>query len=215
MSPFLLSDAPQGSDEWRAARLGRATGSHAAEIQSKGKGNAEAVGRRNYRFQLVCERLTGQVAESTFSNRHMERGQEKEPYARMAHEAATGLLVREAGFAYLPDLMTGCSVDGFIDQAKRKGFGEYKCPIAPIHFATMQEDRVPPEHVPQINHNFLITGMEFCHFASFCDEFPPKLRLHLVVVERAEKAIKAYEEELLKFLADVDELERQLRERAA
>jgi hypothetical protein len=46
----------QGSDEWKQARLGHVTASNIAEVMSKGKGNAEAVGRYKYKVRLVAER---------------------------------------------------------------------------------------------------------------------------------------------------------------
>lgn len=216
MSRFELSAAPQGSEEWKAARLGRVTGSGAAAVlaEARKKGDV-SVTRRNYIFQLACERLTGKSAESPFTNRHTERGNELEPRARLAYEAETGRLVHEAGFAYLPDMMAGCSVDGFVKDEARRGIGEYKCPIPAIHFAYMQEKGAPASHLPQINHNLWITGLEFCDFSSYCEEFPEHLQLHTVRVERDEKVIEAYETEVLKFLDEVDVLVKKLERRAA
>lgn len=215
MSHYLLSTFPQGSMEWRLARAGKATSSKAAAIKAKGKGNAEATTRRNYRFQLVLERVTGRVAENDFTNHHLERGTEQEPMARMAYEERTGEIVQEAGFAYLPDLAAGCSVDGFVESAGVVGAAEFKCPIPAIHFEYMQKSVPPSEYVAQITHHLWVTGLPFVDFASYCAEMPEKLQLHVVRFQRDEAAIKAHEAEVLQFLAEVDELEEQLRKRAA
>ena len=207
---MILSEHAQGTDGWRLDRCGKATGSHAAEILSKGK-SGESVGRRNYRFQLACERLTGKVQESGYTNKHMERGNEQEPFARMAYEAATGNMVHEAGFAYLGSLPAGCSVDGFIDD---DGIAEFKCPIPAVHFGYLHAGKVPTDYDAQITHNLYITGRAFCDFASYCEDMPEKLRLFMIRVVRDEEAIKAYEKELLLFLADVAALELDMRERA-
>ena len=52
----------QGSPEWFAVRCGRATASRFSDVLATIK-SGEAASRRNYKAQLVCERLTG-VPES-------------------------------------------------------------------------------------------------------------------------------------------------------
>ena len=61
------------------------------------KKTGEAAGRRNYRAQLVCERLTGRPADS-YSNAAMEWGTVTEPLARLAFEERTGEVVNQIGF---------------------------------------------------------------------------------------------------------------------
>lgn len=209
---FLLSEAPQGTDEWRAARAGKATGSRARDILAKIK-SGEAAARRDYRVQLVTERLLGSPVEDGFISREMARGTEQEPFARMAYELLTGNVVEEAGFAYLPNIAAGCSVDGFIDG--RRGNFEAKCPKSATHISYIQANRLPPEYVPQATHNAWITNAEFVDFVSFDPRMPENLQLFYVRVERAELNIAAYEAEVLQFLAEVDTLESQLRKRAA
>lgn len=110
---YILSEHPQGSPEWRAARAGKATASRAKDILAKIK-SGEAAARRDYRVQLVTERLIGAPAEDGYVSKEMQHGVENEPFARMAYEAATGNIVQEAGFAHLTDIAAGCSVDGII-----------------------------------------------------------------------------------------------------
>lgn len=205
---FLLSEHPQGSDQWKQDRAGRATGSRAADILATIK-NGEAAARRNYRTQLVVERLTGDPAEDGYVSKEMQWGLDHEPFARMHYEAVTGAMVREAGFAYLPDVMAGCSVDGFIDEGSL-GIFECKCPLSATHITYLQADQLPSAYEPQILHNLWVTGADFADFASFDPRMPEHLRLFRIRVPRDEKAIKAHEKAVLAFLAEVDATVREL-----
>jgi hypothetical protein len=202
MSRFAIIDCEQHSPEWLAARAGRATGSRADAILAKGKGNAEAVTRLNYRIQLVAERLTGKPQEDDFQSRDMQKGTEREPYARAAHEARTGLLVRETGFLAMSEILAGCSLDGDIENFK--GLVSYKCPKPATHVKYLKEARLPPEYCRQATHEMWVTGAEFYEFVSYCESLPDYLQLFTVRVHRNEFDIEGYERELLKFLAEVD-----------
>lgn len=215
MSRYILSDAPQGTDEWKLARAGRATGSRAADVCAKLKGGGEAAIRRNYRVQLVAERLLGAPAEDGFESADMRWGKEQEPFARMAYEAETGLVVREAGFAYLPALAAGCSVDGLIEDQDGEGILECKCPKTATHVAYLLGGRIPPEYLAQVTHNVWITGASYADFVSFDPRLPVNVQLLRVRTYRKDLDIVAHEEEVLRFLDEVDQLESQLRARGA
>lgn len=214
MSRYILSAHPQGTPEWKADRAGKATGSRAADITARIK-SGEAAARRNYRVQLVIERLSGQPAEDGFVSKEMLWGTEQEPFARMAYEIAVGSAVKEAGFAYLPDIAAGCSVDGFIEDQGRVGLFEAKCPLSATHIAYMLADRLPPDYEPQILHNLWVTDAAFADFVSFDPRLPENLQLFRVRVERDEKKIKEHADAVMAFLFEVDQLEQQLRKRAA
>lgn len=201
MSRFILSTAPQGTEEWRLDRLGRATGSRAADILS---------GSRGYITQLAIERLTGGLLDSGYTSADMRWGTDQEPYARMAFEEATGEIVHEAGFAYLPTIMAGCSVDGFIGD---DGILEAKCPKSQTHIEYLLAGALPREYEPQVTHNLWVTGRWFAEFVSYDPRLPKPLQLFRVRVERDEAAIAAYEKRVMRFLFEVSDLERQLRER--
>lgn len=208
---YLISTHQQGTPAWLQARAGKATGSRAKDILAKIK-NGEAAARRNYRVQLVTERLTGSPQESGFVSDAMKWGTEQEPFARMAYEAETAHIVQEAGFIYLTDINAGCSVDGLIGD---DGMAEYKCPNSATHIEWMLAGEVPSEHKPQIIHNLWITGRQWCDFASFDPRLPENLQLFIRRYERNDEEIKAHESAVLEFLAEVDELENRLRKRAA
>ena len=91
---------------------------------------------RNRADRRLVVRL-GAPAEDGYISKEMQWGTDQEPFARMAYEAATGIVVREAGFVYLPDLAAGCSVDGFIGD---NGIFEAKCPNHGFFSFQVKED---------------------------------------------------------------------------
>lgn len=200
---FTLSDAPQGSEEWKLARAGKATGSRADCINAGGKG----ITRRKYMVQLVAERLTGQPQEEGYQSKAMQDGTANEPFARMGYEAETGELVTQAGFASL-SIPAGCSVDGFVGES---GILECKCPTPHVHVDYMERMRVPPDYVAQVTHNLWVTGAEFVDFVSYCPLMPEGLDLVIVRADRSEFDIKAHEEAVLRFLAETEAMEKRLR----
>lgn len=208
---YILSEHPQGTPEWKADRAGKATGSMASAIVAKIK-TGEASARRDYRVQLVTERLTGMPQDEGFVNDAMKWGTDTEPFARMAYESKVGMMVREAGFAYLPDLPVGCSVDGFIEGG---GILEIKCPKSATHIEYLQGGKLPSKYEPQVLHNLYVTGEPFADFVSFDPRLPENLQMLYVRYTPTKKALKAYEDELMLFLVSVDELEADLRKRAA
>lgn len=197
---FILIEAPQRSPEWFAARLGLATGSRAADVTAKIK-TGEAAARRDYRIQLVAERLTGQIQEDAFVNSDMQRGIDLEFDARMAYEAATGNLAEETGFLVSHALAAGCSLDGSVDDFA--GIVEIKCPRPANHIATLRAGKLPSRYEPQVAHNLLITGAQWCDFVSYCPALPDNLRLFVIRVQASDVNLKGYAEALDEFLAEV------------
>jgi len=208
MSRYILSTAAQGTDQWYLDRLGRATSSRAEDIVADEK----TAAWRDYLCQLAVERITGKIGEDDYVSREMKHGIEQEPFARMAFEEATGALVETAGFAYLPTIMAGCSVDGFIED---DGIFEAKCPKSATHIAYILAGVMPTKYVPQVTHNLWITGRKYAEFVSFDPRMPGPLQLFRVRVERDEAAIAAYEKRVMRFLFEVKDLEQTLRERCA
>ena len=210
---LIISSHEQGSPEWFADRLGKATGSNASAVIAKGKTKGtEATTRRNYRFQLALERITGKPTEAMYKNAHMERGNELERFARMAHENHIKERVEEAGFCYQDGEMFGCSVDGFIND---DGLAEYKCPMSAIHYGYMQDNKVPNEYKSQVIHNLLTTRRKFCDFVSYCETMPDKLKLFVFRYEPTQAELDEYKAELDQFLVDVDLLTQEILLKAA
>lgn len=217
MSRYLVSSHAQGTPGWKLDRLGKVTGSCAAAVFATVK-SGEAATRANLRMALVLERITGIPTPPSFSETEdIAWGKEQEPYSRMAYEMERDLTIEELGFVYLPDLATGCSVDGLIRDRGRVGFWESKSPKSKNHYAYLRGGCAPTEHMPQIVHNFWITGADFCDFQSYDPRMPEKLRTFIHRVEREEVAarIDAHERGVLQFLMEVDAEEQQMRLLAA
>jgi predicted phage-related endonuclease len=198
---FTVCLADQRSDEWRAARCGRLTGSRAGDMLATIK-SGEAAARRDYRMQLVCERLTGTPQDDVFVNPAMQRGIDCEPLAFAAYESLTGQVVQRSGFLFSPSLWIGCSLDGHVDDFA--GILECKCPKSATHLKYVKDNIVPKEHLPQITHNLYVTGAEWCDFVSWDDRFPVPLQIFRARVQREDVDLKDYEAKALAFLAEVE-----------
>jgi hypothetical protein len=201
--PFVEITHPQRSPEWHLARAGRLTGSRAGDVLAKIK-TGEAAARRDYRMQLVTERLTGLPQEDSFVNAAMQRGIDLEPVARAALEARQGYLIEESGFLSCTELQAGCSLDGHVEAFE--GIIELKCPKSATHLRYLTERTLPKEHRPQVLHNLLVTGAKWLDFASYDDRFPERLRLWVIRVTADElmQELYDYEREAQTFLAEVE-----------
>ena len=193
----------QGSDEWKVARLGHVTASNMADVMSKGKGSAEAIGRYKYKVRLVAERLTQTAAES-FSNAAMEWGVEQEQFAAMEYEAANNVLTDKTGFWLHPDIKwLGVSPDRLVGH---EGLIEVKCPNTTTHLGYLFENKIPTDYFKQIQCQLWVTGRQWCDFVSYDPRLPKRNQLLIVRTERDESLISEMEAETLKFLDEVENL---------
>lgn len=202
---FVVINAEQRSPEWFQARAGKLTGSKAALVTDFLKSGKESADRRDYRLQLVCERLTGKPQEDGdgFVNAAMQRGIDMEPMAFAAYEALTGDMAARTGFLAHVTHQAGCSLDGHVNNFA--GIVEIKCPKSATHLSYWRgKGTAPEDHLPQIIHNLWISGAEWCDFLSFDDRFPASMQTFLVRVKRSDVDLAAYEAAALTFLAEVD-----------
>ena len=198
----------QGTDDWRLLRLGLATASNFGAVRAKGR-NGEAATRRDYKMQLAVERLTG-VPVVSFHNAAMQWGTDHEDEARLAFAIETGFFVDQADFVRHPTLAAGVSPDGLINDDAGL---EIKCPYnSAIHVETILNG-MPAHHKPQVQGGLWVTGRRTWHFVSYDPRMPPELRLYRQTVARDEAYIAELAEDVEKFLAEVDQLLAQLRER--
>ena len=194
----------QRTEEWFAQRIGKVTASRVADVMATIK-SGEAATRKNYRMQLVCERLTGKKEES-FTNSHIERGIELEPVARSMYEINNNFFVKEVGFiehATIP--MSGCSPDGLVGD---DGLIEIKCPTVANHIESitgLPVGTVPSKYIPQIQWQMACTGRNWCDYVSFNNELPDNLQLFVKRVYRDDEYIANMEKEVIAFLGEVTE----------
>lgn len=196
-----LPEIKQGSESWFAQRIGKVTASRVADVIAKTK-TGYSTSRENYMAQLVCERLTGTVAES-YTNAAMQWGTDNEPLARAAYEAYADVLVDEVAMITHPRIeQAGASPDGLVGD---DGLVEIKCPNTATHIDTLLTQTVPGKYVTQMQWQMACTGRQWCDFVSFDPRMPKELQLFIKRVNRDDEQIAMLEKEVLSFLEELDE----------
>lgn len=198
----------QGTPEWFAARLGKATGSRIADVVAKLKSGAYSAARAKYATEVLCERLTGTPLD-TYCSRDMQWGKDQEGPARGTYSRRKGVEVFQIGFVDHPEIAkAGCSPDGLVAE---DGMIQIKCPTTPTHIATLESRAVPPEYLPQIQWELACTGRLWSDFVSYDPRLPPDLDMIVIRVERDDSMILELEGEVTGFLADLAQREVDLR----
>lgn len=196
----MIEMMDQGTKEWFTIRIGKVTASRVADVIAKTK-TGYSASRDNYMAQLVCERLTGQKGES-FTNAAMQHGTDTEPLARAAYEALKDVLVDEVGFVPHPSInMAGASPDGLVGD---DGLLEIKCPNTATHIETLMSKTVPGKYNTQMQFQMACTGRQWCDFVSFDNRLPEQFQLFVKRVPRDDEFIKQMEDEVVKFLNELD-----------
>jgi putative phage-type endonuclease len=194
-----MDDIQQGTDAWKALRLGKVTASRVADIVAKTKSGYSAS-RANYAAQLICERLTG-VPTDGFTNDAMRWGTETEPQARSAYEFYKDVDVRQVAFVLHPTIGDcGCSPDGLVGD---DGLIEIKAPLTSTHIETLVGKAVPAKYVTQIQWQLACTGRQWCDFVSFDPRMPEAMQFFCVRVHRVPEIIEELEKEVITFLNEV------------
>ena len=194
-APFV----PQGSPEWFAARLGKATASRIADLAARTK-SGYGASRANYLAELVVERLTGQPAER-YQNEAMRWGTEQEPAARAAYEFMADAEVGLCGFIPHPAIAdAGASPDGLIGA---DGLIEIKCPGSAVHIETLLGAPIADRYLKQMQFQMACAERAWCAFVSFDPRMPPAMQLFIQRVPRDEATIAALEAETRTFLDEL------------
>lgn len=197
-----MDEIVQGSPEWFATRCGKVTASRIADVLAKGRGGEESASRRNYKAELVCERLTGKKTEG-FTTKAMADGVDREPLARALYEAKYAVFVDEIAFVPHPTIpMSGASPDGLVSE---EGAIEIKSPQMATHIDYFKAGIPVAKYIPQMAWQLACTGRKWVDFISFNPDFPDYLQLFVVRYHRNEDYIREIESEVMKFLKEVDE----------
>ena len=184
----------QNSEEWDALRLGKFTASTFADL-FMGK---ETKGYKNAIIKVAYERVTGEGEES-YSNRWMQRGHEKEPFAVENYELLSFNTCEPAGF-YEYDEFTGASPDRKI--IGLNGGCEFKCPSFQMYDEYLRTGKLPKDYYWQIVGQLLCTGWDFIDYMPYSS---PKLKQILIRIERAEHeaSIKLLQNQLAESIEEV------------
>ena len=202
----------QRTPEWFAERLGKITASRIADVVGKTKSGSYGAARKNYMAELLCQRLSGQQEEK-FTSAAMQHGTDTEPAARAMYILETGTDVTETGFIPHPTIaMSGASPDGL---AGEDGLIEIKCPNTATHLEFLQSRKPKHEYLLQMQWQMACTGRQWCDFVSYDDRLPEKLAYRCIRIQRDDTLVAELEEEAIKFLTELDETVRQLKEQAA
>ena len=205
----MIQTMEQYTPEWWAARLGNVTASRVADVIAKTKSGYSAS-RENYMAQLICERMTGTVAES-YTNAAMQWGTETEPLARAAYESYADVLVDEVGYIAHPTIeRAGASPDGLIGVF---GLLEIKCPNTATHIDTLISEQVPTKYITQMQWQMSCTGRTWADFVSFDPRLPSGLQIFVKRVEFDAEYVAMLKEEVIKFLTELDAKISKLNER--
>ena len=193
---MIIHECQQGSPEWFAARLGKVTASNFADAIAGGQG----IVRKKLMIKLIAERMTGLPAES-YSNKAMEHGTATEQEAREYYEALNGVSVRQVGFIER-DEDTGASPDGLVGD---DGTLEIKCPFPTTHIKYILADKMPADHVKQVQGGLWVAERKWCDFMSY----DPRVRQRpsfIARVYRDEDDIKELHIKITMFITDMQKL---------
>jgi putative phage-type endonuclease len=194
-----MSEIIQGTDEWKALRLGKVTASRVSDLVAKTK-TGPSASRANYMAQLIAERLTKTPAES-YTNAAMQHGTDTEPEARAAYEFYQGVTVAEVAFVPHPTIdQAGCSPDGLVGD---DGLVEIKCPNTATHLETLIGQAVPAKYETQMQFQMACTGRQWCDFVSYDPRMPENMRLFTKRVARDDGRIKELETDIAAFLLEM------------
>lgn len=163
----------------------------------------------NYKAELICERLTGEVYVIP-ENYALKWGKDNEKYAIAAYEALTGCMIREAGFVSSGNF--GASPDGYVDGAVDSV--EVKCPVnSQNHLKLLMGGDIPEGYIFQMQWQMYVARLTIVDFISYDPRMPKHLQLFVKKVERnnalindmvaAAKRLDAEVDEAIKKLGDI------------
>lgn len=199
----LIIPGNQRDENWRMVRLAIPTASNFDAVMAKGRtAGSEAATRRNYRYRLAIEELTGIPQENDFPETwDIKQGIKREPLAVCNFELITGLDVQEVCFVRSDEMPIGCSPDGLVGDDS--GI-ECKCGNQATHGSYLRlVDQPPSEYKWQVYGSMLVTGRESWYFVSYHPDYPPSLQTHIVKVMRDEDQIGELRAGLERFITDV------------
>ncbi len=205
MEAFKFIDVEQNSDAWYELRGGKLTSSKLGTIMANfGKAFGEPA--KKYAVNIAIEQITGNAISSTYTNDHMQRGHDQEPFAREMYEEDYFCDVTNGGF--FESKFIGCSPDGLVDD---DGVIEIKSVIGSVHYANLKRQNVDPAYKWQCIGNLMFTGREWIDFISYCEEFPESKqlfvkRLHKSDLEDEFKMISDRIEEFKKLVESTKKL---------
>ena len=154
LADLVVYDCPQNSPDWYAARLGKVTASHFADVMAGGEGKV----RTRYMRDLAGEIITGKPRE-TYTNQAMERGHEMEGEARDQYSRTKFKNLTRVGFVYNPEIDAGASPDALIDD---DGVLEIKTMLPALLIGVLEKGTMPPDFRAQCHGAMWVLRRKYC-----------------------------------------------------
>ena len=207
--------APQGSEAWLQARVGKITASRYKDARDRLKAaKGETLGKPSakcnaYAAQVAVERIAGRPIDKVFQNWQMREGQEQEPHARNAYDVESGNVVQEVGAIVTDDDLFLYSPDGLIGD---DGLLEIKTLLSADVILRVIGDGDLSEYMDQCMGGLWLTGRKWIDLVLWAPALEPIGRaLTIKRIERDENAIEALEADLIAFAKIVADNEAALR----
>ena len=163
---IIHRDIEQGTDEWRAVRMGKITASIVKSLLTSTYKISKDKKITLLAYDLAAERITGRTTDS-FVSFDMQRGHQEEPIARELYEQASGNKVEQVGF--IENGILGFSPDGLVGH---DGIIEIKSVQQKFQIKAFAENAIPPQHVVQIQTGLLVSGRKWCDFVQYSNGMP-------------------------------------------
>lgn len=185
----------QNSEEWNQLRLGKFTASTFSDLFMDRK----TAGYQKSIIKVAYERVTGESEES-YSNKWMQRGNEKEQFAAEQYEMLTFSQLEPAGF-YEFNEFVGASPDRKI--VNQNGGCEFKCPSFQVYQEYLETRKIPKGYYWQIHGQLLCTGWDYIDYMPFSS---PLLKSILIRVERDQSVLDQLSDKLNECIEEVKQL---------
>ena len=159
---MIIHNFEQNTPEWYEVRLGKFTGSDFHTLRGKG------ITKDAIMHKKAAERITGTRADAdSYTNKHMERGNQLELDAVIGYELQTNNIVERVGFVEL-DQTTGCSPDGLVGS---NGMIEIKCKDNHTFLKYAGKMNIEPTYKTQMQFNMMVCEREWCDYIVYNPNF--------------------------------------------
>jgi len=180
-------------------KLGVISASNASKILL-GRGGKTTKTRDGYINELVGQILTREMA--FISGRPLDWGHENELAARKIASFETGIEIHEVPVIFKDDsLRCLCSPDGYGERPI-----EIKCPwTTQVYINFLCRGEIKPEYIDQVQYSMWVAGAESWTFANYDPRMSVK-PFHSVLIERDEKIMARFDNEVPIFINEMDEM---------
>lgn len=146
--------------------------------------------------------LGGKPSDNNYTNFHMQRGHEEEPFAVAAYEEECFVGVGNGGF--FDNGATGCSPDGLVDG----NLIEVKSVIKKVHYTNIQRQSYDPAYKWQYFHNLKESCAEWIDCISFCMNYrrDGRLSINRIYAEKSNNEFKMIDSRLNAFFELVEDI---------